>query len=551
MWMAAAAVFALTAALTVLSFPPFHTPEFAFAFAAPAVFWAYFRPPLKLYAGTLFAAQALSWAILLFWLRHVTWAGPLLLAPIVGAWVGVWYLAAWWAMPRMVGRSTLARLAAMLGLAGLWAVVEWTRTWVLGGFDWLPLAASQWQQPATLQIAAFTGEGGVSFVLIAVNVGFGAYMHRLIGEGPVAERRRIRMLSQVEEPLVPVQRADWGFSRRSQEFLFALFLLLSCLCVYMVQVQPLDRPHFERAFARVGFVQPYIPQSLKWDPGEALRNLQIIEDQTLDAAAADPELILWPEASTPAAARGDPGMQARIEGLSARIRVPLLIGSIAIESQGPSEKWYNAALLVTPDGGLQPAYYAKRKLVPFGEYVPLRPLLGWLSKFVPIGPDDFSAGTDPVPLIVNLRHGAEAFGPLICFEDTYPRLARSNAIAGADAMVVLTNDAWYGEEGAAYQHAAHSILRAVETRRPVLRCGNGGWSGWIDEFGIVKENHVLADDDGSIYYRGNRVMNITRDARWIGRNSFYVEHGDWFVGLSAVLALLGFAAIRTKPAPPA
>jgi apolipoprotein N-acyltransferase len=130
----------------------------------------------------------------------------------------------------------------------------------------------------------------------------------------------------------------------------------------------------------------------------------------------------------------------------------------------------------------------------------------------------------------------------VCYEDTFPQLARMNALAGSDALVVLTNDAWYGEGGEAYQHAAHSVLRAVETRRPVLRCGNGGWSGWIDEFGVSR--YVLTDDDGSVYFRGVGVVNVTRDERWIGRDSFYVEHGDWFVGFAAILGLLGFATLR-------
>jgi apolipoprotein N-acyltransferase len=541
-WLAAVAVLVLTTGLTVLSFPPYHTPEFAYAFAVPAAFWAYFRPPFRLYAWTVFAAQALGWGILLFWLRNVTWAGPLLLAPVVGAWVGVWYLAAWWAMPRMVGKATLARITGMLGLAGLWVALEWTRTWFLGGFPWLPLGASQWQRPGILQIAAFTGGGGVSFVLIAVNVGFAAYMHRLLCEGPVAERRRSRKLSPLAEPEHSLQPADWGFSRRSQEFLFALFLLLSCLCVYMVQVQPFDRPRFAKPFARVAFVQPYIPQTLKWDPKDAPGIVRILDEGTAEAAATEPDLILWPEASAPTAVKGDPGMQAHVEGLAARAGVPILLGSVAIEGPGESGQWFNSAMLVTPDHGLVAGYYSKQHLVPFGEYVPLRPLLGWLSKFVPIGPDDFSAGAGPFPLVVGLRRGPAAFGPLICYEDIFPRLARSNVLAGSDAQVVLTNDAWYGEGGEAYQHAAHSVLRAVETRRPVLRCGNGGWSGWIDEFGVSR--YVLTNDDGSVYFRGVGVVNVTRDARWIGRDSFYVDHGDWFVGVAAILGLLGFAALR-------
>jgi apolipoprotein N-acyltransferase len=173
--------------------------------------------------------------------------------------------------------------------------------------------------------------------------------------------------------------------------------------------------------------------------------------------------------------------------------------------------------------------------------VPLRPVLGWLQKIVPIGPDDFSRGVDSAPLIVPLRDKPAVFGPLICYEDTYPDLARASVLATSDVLVVITNNGWFGEGGAAYQHAAHSVLRAVETRRPVLRCGNAGWSGWIDEFGNVRAS--LTDERGSIYFRGTQTVNVTRDARWIGRRSFYVEHGDWFVLACAVLAMLAVALL--------
>ncbi|HXA79910.1 MAG TPA: apolipoprotein N-acyltransferase, partial [Opitutaceae bacterium] len=176
----AAAVFVLTVVLTVLMFPPYNTPEFAYAFAGPALFWAYERPRFKPYALTLFAAQAVAWSILLSWLHHVTWLGLFLLGPFMGAWTGLWYLGAWWVLPRMRGRPALLRLLAMLGLGGLWVLIEWSRTWFLGGFPWLPLAASQWQRSAVLQIAAWTGAWGVSFILIVFNLGFAAYFHRAL-----------------------------------------------------------------------------------------------------------------------------------------------------------------------------------------------------------------------------------------------------------------------------------------------------------------------------------------------------------------------------------
>ena len=417
----------------------------------------------------------------------------------------------------MLGRQTLVRLLALLGLAGVWVVIEWTRTWLLGGFPWLPLSASQWQRASILQVASYTGAYGVSFVLVAVNLGFGAYAHRLFREG------------------------ESGLRKRSQEFFLAMFLLLVCLCIHAQEA--FNRGRYATPVARVAFVQPYIPQTEKWDPATGPAILAVLQKTTLAAAATRPDVILWPEATTPWAVKGDDNARAFVESLARQTKTPLLLGSIAIENlHTDKERWYNAAFVVDPISGLQTTYYAKRHLVPFGEYVPLRPVLGWLSKIVPVGDEDFNTGIDSSPLMVSLRDGALSFGPLICYEDIYPQLARDSALAGSDVLLVQTNNAWFGEGGAAYQHAANSVLRAVETRRPVLRDGNGGWSGWIDEFGGIRT--VLVNDRGSIYFRGTQTVNVTRDSRWIGKLSFYVEHGDWFVGVSAALALLGFALLR-------
>ncbi len=508
-------VFALTVLLAVVSFPPYKIPEAAYAMLVPGIFWAYLRPRFKLYAWTMIAAQAVAWTLILGWLHNVTWLGLFLLGPIVGAWIGTWYLAAWWTLPRMLGRPTLVRLLALLGLAGGWVLIEWSRTWLLGGFPWLPLAASQWQRASILQVASYTGAYGVSFVLVAVNIGFGAYAHRLFREG------------------------ETGLRKRSQEFFLAMFLLLVCLSIHVQEA--FNRVRFSVPVGRVAFVQPYIPQDVKWDPAKGPGILAVLQQTTQAAAATRPDLILWPEATTPWAVKGDANARAFVETLAQEAKAPLLIGSVAVENpHAANEQWYNGAFVIDPVVGLQTTYYAKRHLVPFGEYVPLRPVLGWITKFVPIG-DDFATGIDSSPLVVPLRNGALTFGPLICYEDIYPSLARASALAGSDVLVVLTNNAWFGEGGAAYQHAANSVLRAVETRRPVLRDGNGGWSGWIDEFGSIRS--TLVNEDGTIYFRGTKTVSITRDARWIGKLSFYTEHGDWFVGVCAALALFGFALL--------
>lgn len=538
-WVWAGSVFVLTVLLTVLSFPPYHA-EFAYAFAVPAIFWAYHKPAFKLFAWTMAAAQSVAWILLLGWLHHVTWLGLFLLGPFIGLWVGLWYLAAWWAMPRMVGRRTPNRLIMMLGLAAVWVVLEWTRTWFLSGFPWLPLAASQWTMVSMLQIASYTGAVGVSFVVITVNIAFAAYAHRLFCEGLK------------------------GFNKRSQEFFLALFIVLCCFCLHLVS--SMNRRRFTVPLARVAFVQPYIPQSVKWDESKAPEIMATIEDLTLQAGQTHPDLILWPEAVTPYAVKGQPGMQRWTELLVARAGAAVLLGSVEVQYPNtPQEVWRNSVFVVDPTSGLQATSYSKRHLVPFGEYVPFRPLLGWLNKFTDVGDGDFQPGKDASPMPVNSASGPFSIGALICYEDIFSKLARQSVIEGADALVVVTNNAWYGEGAAAYQHAAHSVLRAVEMRRPVLRCGNDGWSGWIDEYGNIcaelkklKNGAIttqaardpVADTDlaaGTVYFRGTATVNVAHDTRWDGRFSYYAEHGDWFVSVCAGLAVFGyFIALYSK-----
>ena len=346
---AAVAVFVFTVVLAVGAFPPFKAPEFAYAMLVPAIYWAYTRPRFKLYAWTLFAAQAVAWTIILGWLHNVTWLGLFLLGPFVGAWVGTWYLAVWWAMPRILGKPTLTRLIVVLGLAGMWVLIEWTRTWLLSGFPWLSLAASQWERATILQIAAYTGAYGISFVLVMMNLGFAAYAHRLFREGAS------------------------GFNKRSQEFFLALFLLLACVSIHFTEA--FNRRGYSQPLARIAIVQPYIPQEVKWDEAKVPGILDVLQKTTLDAAVTRPDLILWPEAAMPLAVRGSATGKAFVEQLAKRAGTPLLIGSVAVEKAGtPEEKILNAAFLVTPEEGLAAKYYAKRHLVPFGEYVPFRPL---------------------------------------------------------------------------------------------------------------------------------------------------------------------------------
>lgn len=518
----ALAVAVCTGVLTYVMFPPANVGEAAFAFALPAVLWAYRAPPFRIYAWSVLGAQVVAWTSLIGWLHHVTWGGLFLLGPFIGLLTGLWYLAAWWTMPRLRGHQTMVRIIGVLALAALWVVLEWLRGWLFGGFPWLPLAASQWQRPFMLQVAAYGGSWMVSFVLISFNLGIAAYAHRIFFEGLT------------------------GLRKRSPEFIVALLVMMAGTFPFVGDFLNQRR----EKLLRVSFVQPYIPQAEKWDETRATSILQTLEQLTRDANdSGTPDVIVWPEASVPWALQRDPNVAPLLDSLARATGKPLLLGVVSVDNpRTDHELWRNAAVVVDPRKGVELPGYAKRKLVPFGEYVPFRAVFGWLEKFVPIG-GDFIPGDNARPLAVPVGRNTVPVGVLVCYEDIFPSLARASTRDGAEALAVLTNDAWYGEGGAAYQHAAHSVLRAVENRRPVFRCGNGGWSGWIDEFGNIRT--VLRDENGSVYYRGFQDAVVTRDRRWVGRLSAYTQSGDWFVPVCAVLATLGcYLVLVLRPLKP-
>jgi len=373
-----------------------------------------------------------------------------------------------------------------------------------------------------LQIASVAGSGAVSFVLVYFGLASAAYAHRIFFE-------RVR-----------------GLRKRSPEFMVALMLLVVSAAPFLREIAGAQR----QPLAKLALVQPYIPQNQKWDAAFATEVLETIEQVTL--AANDrgaPDVIVWPEAVTPWALYREPAVEDWLEHMARKIGKPLLLGSVATQVPGEErEKWFNAAFVVDPVAGLDATHYAKRKLVPFGEYIPLRPILGWLEKVAPIG-GDFARGESAAPLLVPAGTNRIPMGVLICYEDIFPSLARDSARSGAEVLAVLTNNAWFGEGGAAYQHAAHSVLRAIETRRPVIRCGNGGWSGWIDEYGGTRV--TVTNDEDSVYFRGAQTVTLSRDVRWHGRQTFYTEHGDWFVAACAGLVLLGYYLVQflRRPTP--
>ena len=505
----------LSALFWILCIPPFDFAEAAYIAFVPLLLWLYTKPTRRVFWLVAIGAPWVSWFVILIWLRHVTWFGTIALSGILAVICAAWLFFAKCILPQLVARNILLRILGFAGIAGAWVVLEWSRTWLLWGFPWAPLALSQWERPVVLQIAAWSGAYGVSFLLIFFNLCLAQTLrHRFM-------RRERKLWMGWFSPDLYVGMGALGF------------------CIYIF-FSALPHPDSAERMFTAAVVQPYIAPELKWDTNRELENLEILERQTRFVSSLESDVILWPEAATPWPVMGTPQMQLRVERLVNEIEKPILMGNLAEDRV--AKEWRNGVFLVEPGAGLSPNFYTKRELVPFGEYVP--PMLSFIDKFVPVG-GRFIPGEEVG--LMNLTVGGSVYriGSLICYEDVFSNLARESARGGADLFFVATNNAWYGEEGGAEQHAAHSVLRAVENRRPVMRAGNGGWSGWIDSYGTVRD--LLLDAEGTIYFRGGGAYTIVQFEEWSRQQSYYTRHGDWFVALSGGLGLMSLLFCLYQP----
>jgi apolipoprotein N-acyltransferase len=231
-----------------------------------------------------------------------------------------------------------------------------------------------------------------------------------------------------------------------------------------------------------------------------------------------------------------------VTSLAHETRASLLVGSIDVIAQAEPPKtkaMYNAAFFVEPDKALTEPY-RKMRLVPFGEYVPLSKWLPFMKKLTPIQ-GGFDAGTEFT--IFPLNSASASFGVVICFEDVMPDHCRQFAARGADFLVTITNDAWFGRTAGAYQHAANSVFRAVENRRPLLRCANTGMTCVVDARGRIVKILEGAPQE-KIFVQG--VLTHTLQLPENPPTTFYTRHGNVFAWSCSALSALAIALCALK-----
>jgi apolipoprotein N-acyltransferase len=271
---------------------------------------------------------------------------------------------------------------------------------------------------------------------------------------------------------------------------------------------------------KISVIQANIPQDLKWDT--KAKDFIFNEYFSLSAAAAreNPDLIIWPEAASPAIIGEEPQYFEKIKLFARNVKIPLLFGAVTLEGG----VYYNSALLISRQGELL-ARYNKLHLVPFGEYVPLKSIFGFLETIVPIGEVAFGKDYTIFQLPPSGSRPLANFAVLICFEDLFPELSRKFKRQGVDFLVNVTNDAWYKKTTAPFQHLQASVFRAVENRVNLIRAANTGVSAFISPSGKIIS--LLSDSRGSsIFVKGYKTANIFVSPQ---NMPFYSRWGDIFI----------------------
>jgi len=383
-------------------------------------------------------------------------------------------------------------------LPTLWVGLDWLRGTLFTGLPWMDLGYALFEVPILIQVADLVGHHGVTFLIVFIN-------------GLV-----ILLVTQ----------------KRSVKSYIALLASCSILVgsagIYsknrLAEVNEKINAE-DIAKITVGIVQGNIDQSVKWSKSHQQSTVEKYSFQTESLfGAGKPELVIWPETALPFYPPSNSQMQP-LQQLVAKQDFAILTGAPwyeIVNREAREVKFFNSALLLQPDGQFGGRYF-KMHLVPFGEYVPLKRFLPFLVPLVEaVG--DFSPGK----IENTIDWKAARAGILICFESVFPELSRQWVLAGANVLVNLTNDAWYGKSSAPYHSLAMSVLRAVETRRSVVRSANTGISAFISPAGTISERSDIFVSWAAV---GEVVL--------LEENTVWVRYGYLFGPVCLLLGLCG------------
>ena len=461
----------ISAILLILSFSPVKILEFLAWFAFVPLFFSLENKSkgkaflISYFWGIIF------WAGTIYWLSNVTFAGLILLVLYLGLYLGIFGMIVSFSL------SHFRALTRLLFVPCVWVLLEYLRSCLFSGFPWGLLGYSQYLNLPIIQIAGVTGVWGISFSVMILNT----------------------LIYLMFDSRCP------GFVKKKKSILpitsYALVLVLFSLSLgygfYKLQRAAGSE---QQATIKISVIQGNIPQAIKWQAIAREKILQEYRRLSSLAALDNPDL----------------------KDFVGKIGIPLVVGAANLENGD----YYNSAILVSREGEFIQRY-DKLHLVPFGEYIPLRKIFTFLETVVPIG--DFRAGQEYRVFSLEATEEAtkevKGFSVLICFEDIFSSLSRRFVKQGADFLINITNDAWFGDTLSPYQHLSASVLRAVENGVYLVRAANTGVSGFITPEGRI---YPLIDraTGRQTFISGYLTEEINLSSR---ASSLYTQWGDWFI----------------------
>ncbi|MCB9772286.1 MAG: apolipoprotein N-acyltransferase [Candidatus Omnitrophica bacterium] len=548
-----------SAGLLILSFPTFHL-SFLIWFALIPLFILLDGKGLK---SAFFWGWFVGFLFFLgthYWLIHVTLPGMVLVNIYLGIYFGLFAL----------GYSLFQKFSLRNKLwiiPCLWVVAEFGRDRLLTGFGWACLGHSQYQVLPLIQVADITGVFGVSFVIVMVNVVLKDVIKNVGSGSPIGafgddkkivfgdDKKKVfgddkkivfgddkKIVFGDDKKIVfgDDKKIVFGDDRRGRKIgnvpaflkgqarhaiVCVLIVIVAVLCYGFWRLSQFSPS--EKGDLRVAVIQSNIPQAEKWQGQSVERIQKKILDLTEESLKNKPQIVFWPETSFPGYPWQEPKRFEAIQEFVKKHHIHLLLGAVT-RREG---NYFNSAILLSPDGKIA-GQYDKSHLVPFGEFLPLRPLLNFIENFVPIG--DFGRGKTPTVF-------DGGFAVAICFEDTVAPVVRSLTKAGAKYLVNISNDAWFKDTNEPYLHLQSATFQSVANRRMMVRSANTGVSSQIFATGAM---NILKNAQGkSVMIEGHKQFLIgAQDLRT--ELTFYTRFGDLFSYLC--LFVVAGALIKRK-----
>ena len=390
----------------------------------------------------------------------------------------------------------------------LWVALEYirgSRPW--GGFSWGELGYSQAPYPLVLTLTAWTGVYGLTFLMVWFNTQLAQWIIRFFGEGGkgVSMGRRLHWAS--------------------------LAVPFGVLALVLASGEVELKTGVVHKAGTVSLLQPSIDQDIKWSKQNEIATYKKLEHLTRSAGTEKPDLVIWPETAAPAYLLWNRVDLNRVIAIVRGSRTSHLVGCLDAIKNGKSIHCYNAAVQFNPNGKPVGIYH-KRHLVPFGEFVPFQQYLTFLGPVVgDLG--SFDRGEKYEKFQVK----GFSYTPMICYEVIFPGDVCKAFQTGADVLVNISNDAWYGRTASPYQHAMMAVVRAAEERKPILRAANTGICLATDPYGrilcstrLFEETQLPAD------------VLVTSS----GKATLYSRWGNWFPRLCWLITAFLFLAFFLK-----